>query len=82
MKEGRIFGIELGGKRHWFPKYLAVAFTIFLFIGAILGNTPTTEAKSKKATVTVTVENFKPNEKKQEYKVYKTGTYKLLGKKN
>lgn len=48
---------------------------------AILGNTPTLEAENKKATVIVTVENFRPDEKKLEYKVYKSGTQELLGKK-
>jgi hypothetical protein len=62
-------------------KYLAVVFTTFLLLGIILGNTLSTEAKSKKAIVTVIVENFKHNEKKLEYKVYKSGTQELLGKK-
>jgi hypothetical protein len=67
--------------RRFKSKYLAVVFTTFLLLGIILGNTLSTEAKSKKATVTVTVENFKHNEKKLEYKVYKSGTQELLGKK-
>ena len=62
-------------------KYLAVVFTTFLLLDIIFGNTLSTEAKSKKAIVTVTVENFKHNEKKLEYKVYKSGTQELLGKK-
>lgn len=79
---GQDMGTKLGIRWNGFrPKYLAVIFTCFVFMPAILGNTPTLEAKSKKAIVTVTVENFKHNEKKLEYKVDKSGTQELLGKK-
>lgn len=67
--------------RRFKSKYLAVVFTTFLLFGIILGNILSTEAKNKKAIVTVTVENFKHNEKKLEYKVYKSGSQELLGKK-
>jgi hypothetical protein len=63
------------------PNDLAVVFTTFLLLGIILGNTLNTEAKSKKGIVIVTVENVKHNEKKLEYKVYRSGTQELLGKK-
>ena len=62
-------------------KFLAIVFATFLLSCIILGDTLNTEAKSKKAIAIVTVENFKHNEKKLEYKVYKSGTQELLGKK-
>lgn len=55
-------------------KWLAIIFTCFVFMAAMLGNTPTLETRSKKAIVIVTVENFKHNEKKLEYKMYNSGT--------
>jgi hypothetical protein len=48
---------------------------------AILGNSSIIEAEDKKATVMVTVENFRGDEKKLEYKIYKSGAQELLGKK-
>lgn len=49
---------------------------------AILSSSPqVAKAKSNKAEVTVTVENYRPDEKKVKYTVYKMGTHKVLGKK-
>ena len=74
-------GSILGNWNWHMPKDLAIIFACFVLMAAILGNSSIIEAKGKKATVMVTVENFRPDEKKLEYKVYKSGTQELLGKK-
>jgi hypothetical protein len=62
------------GSWNWYrPKYLAIIFTCFVLMVAILRNSPVIEAEDKKATVMVTVENFRGDEKKLAYKIYKSG---------